>query len=58
MANILCHFVQMDTYTIPDYIAKKGNQAIEEYLEIKEIKPDDSETRDWEIVDVELENEK
>ena len=53
MKTVLCHFVQMDRYEVPDNIAEKGDTAIEEFIFNKNLKPVSSDTRDWEIVEVE-----
>jgi len=41
MKTVLCHYVQMDKYEVPNHIVKLGYKAIET-----------GESRDWEIVDV------
>jgi len=56
MADVLAHFVQMDHYTVPDEVARKGYRAIEQYIGDHQLEPDTGDTRDWEIVDVDLDS--
>ncbi len=44
----------MDTYIVPDEVARKGHEAIEEYISDHDLEPDSGDTRDWEIVDIDL----
>ena len=49
MTQVLTHFVQMDTYEIPDDIP---NDKIEKYILENTLIPKYSKTRDWEIVEI------
>jgi len=53
MKTVFIHFVQMEKYSIPDEIAEKGNQAIEDYIYQQELEPIKIDCRDWEVVDIE-----
>lgn len=53
--RVLTHFVQMDTYEVPESICEKGNEAIEDYIQDNELEPVKSDGRDFEVVEV-LEN--
>ena len=53
MKTILTHYVMMEKYEVPNHIAKRSYDTIEEYIFTKDLKPIDSDSRDWEIVDVE-----
>ena len=52
MKTILTHFVQMDTYEVPDKIASQDDEEIEGYIIENELKPIKSDSRDWEIVEI------
>mgnify|MGYP001571226983 FL=1 len=52
--TVLCHFVQMDKYEVPEEVCAEGQRAIEKYIfeRVTPLKPTESETRDWEIVEI------
>jgi len=52
MKTVLCHYVQMDKYEVPNHIVKLGYKAIENYIFAQKLTPVTGESRDWEIVDV------
>ena len=52
MKTVLTHFVQKDKYEVPDDIAEKDYDEIEQYIVDNELEPVSGDTRDWEIVDV------
>jgi len=52
MKTILTHYVQMDKYEVPNHIAKKKSEDIEDYISQKNLKPVSGDSRDWEMVDV------
>lgn len=56
MAEILTHYVQMETFIVPDEVARKGNNAVEQYISDHDLEPIGSDTRDWEIVDIDLDS--
>ena len=55
---VFTHYVQMDTYEIPETVAKKGKEAIERYIFENKLEPVKSDSRDWEIVNIQFEKEK
>ena len=52
MKRVLTHYVQMDTYEVPEDICNEGDEAIELYIVENELEPVKSDGRDFEIVDV------
>lgn len=52
MKTILTHYVQIEKYEVPDSIAKLDNDEIQNYIVTKSLKPVDTDSRDWEVVDV------
>jgi hypothetical protein len=56
MARITIQYVQMDFYHVPDEVARKGHDAMMEYIAEKLLDPEGSESNEWDIVDVELDS--
>lgn len=53
MKRVFTHYVQMDTYEVPEDVCNKGDEAIEEHIFGEESKLVKSDSRDFGIVDVE-----
>ena len=52
MKRVLTHYVQMETYEVPDQIIKKGDDAIEDYIFRERLVPVKTDCRDWEVLEV------
>ena len=52
MKRVLTHYVQMETYEVPDQINKKGDDAIEDYIFRERLVPVKTDCRDWEVLEV------
>jgi len=56
MQEVLIHFVQMEKYPVPEFIAQQGNEAIEQYIVENGVMPTKVDSRDWEVVDIANDN--
>ncbi len=54
MKLVLTHYVVMEKYVVPDEVAEKGNDAIEQYIYENDLRPIKEDGRDWEVVDWEV----
>ncbi len=52
MKLVLTHYVQMDTYEVPASVCKKGDKAIENYIDDNDLDPCKGDSRNWEVVAV------